>query len=110
MLIFLVSCLILWLPPGACIKLSFKSNRTTQSPLLALQLEKRSNFLRYGFAVCELPFYEICQTNVSRIECTELGCCYYKETCYKKAVPSYMKAFVALIVIILAVFSLFMLK
>uniref|UniRef100_A0A8C6YG93 Uncharacterized protein n=1 Tax=Naja naja TaxID=35670 RepID=A0A8C6YG93_NAJNA len=40
------------------------------------------------FEVCELPFYEVCQTNVSRIECTELGCCYHKETCYKKAVPS----------------------
>ncbi|XP_034274677.1 testis-expressed protein 29 isoform X1 [Pantherophis guttatus] len=109
MFIFLVPCL-LWLPSGACIKLSFKFNSGTQSPSRVLHLEKRSNFLRYGFAVCELPFYEVCQTNVSRIECTELGCCYHKETCYKKAVPSYMKAFIALIVIILAVFTLFMLQ
>lgn len=47
--IFLVPYL-LWLPSGACIKLSFKFNNATQLPSRVLQLEKRSNFLRYGFA------------------------------------------------------------
>uniref|UniRef100_A0A670YZS7 Uncharacterized protein n=1 Tax=Pseudonaja textilis TaxID=8673 RepID=A0A670YZS7_PSETE len=46
-----------------------------------------STFRQSVNTLCELPFYEVCQTNVSRIECTELGCCYHKETCYKKAVP-----------------------
>ncbi|XP_077200383.1 testis-expressed protein 29 [Paroedura picta] len=84
--------------------------RATKSPPLSLQLEKRdANFFRYGFAVCELPFYEICRDNVSRIECSELGCCFYKQACYKKAVPEYMKAFVGLIVFIFVIFILFVL-
>ncbi|XP_062983734.1 testis-expressed protein 29 [Elgaria multicarinata webbii] len=109
--IFLMYCLTLWSPPGACVKLSLKLDTAIQPPPLTVRLEKRNaNFLRYGFAVCELPFYEICRSNVSRIECSELGCCFHKETCYKKAVPQYMKAFVGLIVIIMVVFSLFMLQ
>ncbi|XP_061485664.1 testis-expressed protein 29 [Rhineura floridana] len=108
--ILLMYCLTLWSPPGACVQLSLKLERAVQSPPLTLQLEKRNaNFLRYGFAVCELPFYEICSSNVSRIKCSELGCCFHKETCYKKAVPQYMKAFIGLIVVVMVVFFLFML-
>ncbi|KAJ6667387.1 hypothetical protein lerEdw1_016508 [Lerista edwardsae] len=103
---FLFYCLTLWSAPGACVKL----DRAKQSSHSTLQLEKRdTKFYQYGLAVCELPFYEICRTNVSRIQCSELGCCYHKETCYKKAVPEYMKTFVALIVIIMVVFVLFVL-
>ncbi|CAI5771929.1 Hypothetical predicted protein [Podarcis lilfordi] len=87
-LIFLMYCLTLWSPPGLCVQSPLKFDRAIQSPPLPHRLEKRNtNFLRYGFAVCEFPFYEICRENVSRIECSELGCCYHKETCYKKAVP-----------------------
>ncbi|XP_053168941.1 testis-expressed protein 29 [Hemicordylus capensis] len=107
--IFLFYCLTLWPCPGACVKLSLKLDRAIQSPPLTHQLEKRdANFFRYGFAVCELPFYEICSLNVSRIQCSELGCCFHKETCYKKAVPQYMKTFVAFILIIMVIFVLFL--
>nr|XP_034972603.1 testis-expressed protein 29 [Zootoca vivipara] len=87
-LIFLICCLTLWSPPGLCVQSPLKLDRAIQSPPLPHRLEKRNtNFLRYGFAVCEFPFYEICRENVSRIECSELGCCFHKQTCYKKAVP-----------------------
>ncbi|XP_028583954.2 testis-expressed protein 29 [Podarcis muralis] len=109
-LIFLMYCLTLWSPPGLCVQSPLKLNRAIQSPPLPHRLEKRNtNFLRYGFAVCEFPFYEICRENVSRIECSELGCCYHKETCYKKAVPQYMKAFICLIVIVMVAFCIFVL-
>uniref|UniRef100_A0A8C8S2S3 Uncharacterized protein n=1 Tax=Pelusios castaneus TaxID=367368 RepID=A0A8C8S2S3_9SAUR len=39
------------------------------------------------FVVCELPLYEICSQNVSRIQCSILGCCFHKQICYRKAVP-----------------------
>lgn len=40
------------------------------------------------FAVCDIPLYDICDYNVSRDRCKELGCCFYKGICYEKAVPS----------------------
>nr|XP_020649955.1 testis-expressed protein 29 isoform X2 [Pogona vitticeps]XP_020649956.1 testis-expressed protein 29 isoform X2 [Pogona vitticeps]XP_020649957.1 testis-expressed protein 29 isoform X2 [Pogona vitticeps] len=108
--LLLMCCLTLW-SPVACVSLSLKLDGAIQSPHMAHQLEKRStNFLRYGFAVCELPFYEICNSNVSRIECSALGCCFHKETCYKKAVPQYMKAFVGLIWLLFGIFCLFLLQ
>ncbi|KAJ7319785.1 hypothetical protein JRQ81_019296 [Phrynocephalus forsythii] len=110
-LIFLVYCLTLWSPPVACVNMSLNLDKEIQSAHVAHELEKRStNFIRYGFAVCELPFHEICNSNVSRIECSALGCCFHKETCYKKAVPQYMKAFVALIWLLFGIFILFMLQ
>ncbi|XP_078246399.1 testis-expressed protein 29 [Pogona vitticeps] len=108
--LLLMCCLTLW-SPVACVSMSLKLDGAIQSPHMAHQLEKRStNFLRYGFAVCELPFYEICNSNVSRIECSALGCCFHKETCYKKAVPQYMKAFVGLIWLLFGIFCLFLLQ
>lgn len=35
-----------------------------------------------------IPLYDICDYNVSRDRCKELGCCFYKGICYEKAVPS----------------------
>uniref|UniRef100_A0A7M4FEL9 Uncharacterized protein n=1 Tax=Crocodylus porosus TaxID=8502 RepID=A0A7M4FEL9_CROPO len=61
----------------------------------------------FFIVVCELPFYEICDKNVSRIQCSVLGCCFHKEVCYKKAVPSYMQVFIILILVIMAAFILF---
>ncbi|KYO41314.1 testis-expressed sequence 29 protein [Alligator mississippiensis] len=76
-------------------------------PFTHLLKKRSSNFLQDGFAVCELPFYEICDKNVSRIQCSALGCCFHKEVCYKKAVPSYMQVFIILILVIMAAFILF---
>uniref|UniRef100_A0A4W2CUA0 Testis expressed 29 n=1 Tax=Bos indicus x Bos taurus TaxID=30522 RepID=A0A4W2CUA0_BOBOX len=56
------------------------------------------------FAVCDIPLYDICDYNVSRDRCKELGCCFYKGICYEKAVPSYVQVFSALIVIIAGAF------
>lgn len=39
-------------------------------------------------AVCDIPLYEICDYNITRDQCKELGCCFYRGVCYKKAVPS----------------------
>ena len=38
--------------------------------------------------MCDIPLYDICDYNVSRDRCKELGCCFYKGICYEKAVPS----------------------
>lgn len=38
-------------------------------------------------AVCDIPLYDICDYNVTRDRCKELGCCFYKGVCYEKAVP-----------------------
>lgn len=40
------------------------------------------------FAVCDIPLYDICDYNITRDRCKELGCCFYKDVCYEKAVPS----------------------
>uniref|UniRef100_A0A670JAJ0 Uncharacterized protein n=1 Tax=Podarcis muralis TaxID=64176 RepID=A0A670JAJ0_PODMU len=69
------------------------SGRTGKDPCLRPQRAATTHYGCNSFwaflfsEVCEFPFYEICRENVSRIECSELGCCYHKETCYKKAVP-----------------------
>ncbi|XP_062831516.1 testis-expressed protein 29 [Anolis carolinensis] len=108
--LFLMYCLTLW-SPGACVHLSDNMVKPIPSPPLAHQLKKRNaNFLQYGFAVCEIPFYKVCRPNVTRIACSELGCCYHKEVCYKKAMPQYMRAFIGLIFIVFAMFSLYMLQ
>ncbi|XP_045139745.1 testis-expressed protein 29 [Echinops telfairi] len=54
--------------------------------------------------VCDIPLYDICDYNVSRDRCKELGCCFYKDVCYEKAVPIYVQVFSALIVIISGAF------
>ncbi|XP_045628882.1 testis-expressed protein 29 isoform X1 [Ursus americanus] len=56
------------------------------------------------FAVCDIPLYDICDYNVTRDRCKELGCCFYKGVCYEKAVPIYVQVFSALIVIIAGAF------
>lgn len=38
--------------------------------------------------MCDIPLYDICDYNVSRDRCKELGCCFYKGICYEKALPS----------------------
>uniref|UniRef100_A0A8C6C5C7 Testis expressed 29 n=1 Tax=Monodon monoceros TaxID=40151 RepID=A0A8C6C5C7_MONMO len=52
------------------------------------------------FAVCDIPLYDICDYSVTRDQCKELGCCFYKGICYEKAVPTYVQVFSALIMII----------
>lgn len=44
--------------------------------------------VRLCFAVCDIPLYNICDYNITRDRCKELGCCFYKGVCYEKAVPS----------------------
>ncbi|GAB1292986.1 Testis-expressed protein 29 [Apodemus speciosus] len=39
--------------------------------------------------VCDIPLYDICDYNVTRDQCRQLGCCFYKGVCYEKAVPSF---------------------
>uniref|UniRef100_A0A667GP67 Uncharacterized protein n=1 Tax=Lynx canadensis TaxID=61383 RepID=A0A667GP67_LYNCA len=43
--------------------------------------------VRLCFAVCDIPLYNICDYNITRDRCKELGCCFYKGVCYEKAVP-----------------------
>ncbi|XP_032258415.1 testis-expressed protein 29 [Phoca vitulina] len=57
-----------------------------------------------GHRVCDIPLYDICDYNVTRDRCKELGCCFYKGVCYEKAVPVYVQVFSALIVIIAGAF------
>ncbi|XP_020021198.1 testis-expressed protein 29 [Castor canadensis] len=56
------------------------------------------------FLVCDIPLYDICDYNVTRDRCKELGCCFYKGVCYEKAVPIYVPVFSTLIVIVAGVF------
>ncbi|CAM2096472.1 testis-expressed protein 29 [Caretta caretta] len=77
------------------------------APFTHLLKKRSTNFLRHGFAVCELPLYEICSENVSRVQCSGLGCCFHKQICYRKAVPSYMQVFIILILLIMGSFILF---
>uniref|UniRef100_A0A2K5CLH9 Testis expressed 29 n=1 Tax=Aotus nancymaae TaxID=37293 RepID=A0A2K5CLH9_AOTNA len=39
------------------------------------------------FTVCDIPLCDICDYSVSRNQCRELGCCFYKGVCYEKVVP-----------------------
>ncbi|XP_013208881.1 testis-expressed protein 29 isoform X1 [Microtus ochrogaster] len=56
--------------------------------------------------VCDIPLYDICDYNVSRDRCKELGCCFYKGVCYEKAVPVYVQIFTALIMLIAIIFAI----
>ncbi|KAM9604634.1 testis-expressed protein 29 [Trichechus inunguis] len=68
------------------------------------EFKKSPSHLLKKFAVCDIPLYDICDYNVSRDQCKELGCCFYKGVCYEKAVPIYVQVFSALIVIISGAF------
>ncbi|XP_003928306.2 testis-expressed protein 29 [Saimiri boliviensis] len=68
------------------------------------EVKKSSPHLLKQFAVCDIPLYDICDYNVSRDRCKELGCCFYRGVCYEKVVPIYGQVFSALIVIIAAAF------
>ncbi|XP_015442814.1 testis-expressed protein 29 [Pteropus alecto] len=68
------------------------------------EFKKSPSHLLKKFAVCDIPLYDICDYNVTRDRCKELGCCFYKGVCYEKAVPSYVQVFSALIVIIAGAF------
>ncbi|XP_051686467.1 testis-expressed protein 29 [Oryctolagus cuniculus] len=70
----------------------------------APEIKKSPPHLLKKFAVCDIPLYDICDYNVSRDRCKELGCCFYKGVCYEKAVPVYVQVFSALIVIIAGAF------
>ncbi|XP_051037895.1 testis-expressed protein 29 [Phodopus roborovskii] len=70
----------------------------------APELKKSPPHLLKKFAVCDIPLYEICDYNISRDRCKDLGCCFYKGVCYEKAVPIYVQVFSALIVLIAGVF------
>ncbi|XP_042118680.1 testis-expressed protein 29 isoform X2 [Peromyscus maniculatus bairdii] len=56
------------------------------------------------FAVCDIPLYEICDYNITRDQCKDLGCCFYRGVCYKKAVPIYVHVFSVLIMLIAGFF------
>ncbi|XP_061027041.1 testis-expressed protein 29 [Eubalaena glacialis] len=70
----------------------------------APEFKKSPSHLLKTFAVCDIPLYDICDYNVTRDRCQELGCCFYKGICYEKAVPTYVQVFSALIVIIAGAF------
>ncbi|XP_077926083.1 testis-expressed protein 29 [Halichoerus grypus] len=70
----------------------------------APEFKKSPSHLLKKFAVCDIPLYDICDYNVTRDRCKELGCCFYKGVCYEKAVPVYVQVFSALIVIIAGAF------
>uniref|UniRef100_A0A8D0RE96 Testis expressed 29 n=1 Tax=Sus scrofa TaxID=9823 RepID=A0A8D0RE96_PIG len=66
----------------------------------APEFKKSPSHLLKKFAVCDIPLYDICDYNVTRDRCKELGCCFYKGVCYEKAVPSYVQFFSVLIVLV----------
>ncbi|XP_002742585.1 testis-expressed protein 29 [Callithrix jacchus] len=68
------------------------------------EVKKSPPHLLKQFTVCDIPLYDICDYNVSRDRCKELGCCFYEGVCYEKAVPVYVQVFSALIVIIAVAF------
>ncbi|XP_077014811.1 testis-expressed protein 29 [Tamandua tetradactyla] len=68
------------------------------------EIKKSPKQLLKKFAVCDIPLYDICDYNVSRDRCKDLGCCFYRGVCYEKAVPVYVQVFSALIVIIAGAF------
>ncbi|XP_068787326.1 testis-expressed protein 29 isoform X2 [Struthio camelus] len=106
---FLVVCfLIAWALPAVHVNFSPESgNKAKSEPFVSFLMRRSSNFLQSGFAGCELPLYEICHQNVSRIQCSAIGCCFHKPTCYRKAVPSYVRVFIVLIFLVLISFTLF---
>ncbi|XP_047408817.1 testis-expressed protein 29 [Sciurus carolinensis] len=70
----------------------------------APEVKKSPPHLLKKFAVCDIPLYDICDYNVSRDRCKDLGCCFYKGVCYEKAVPMYVQVFSVLIVVIAVAF------
>ncbi|CAO2611434.1 Testis-expressed protein 29 [Lemmus lemmus] len=68
------------------------------------EIKKSPPHLLKKFAVCDIPLYDICDYNITRDRCKELGCCFYKGVCYEKAVPIYVQVFSVLIVLIAGVF------
>ncbi|XP_064348980.1 testis-expressed protein 29 [Camelus dromedarius] len=70
----------------------------------APEFKKSPSHLLKKFAVCDIPLYDICDYNVTRDRCKELGCCFYKGVCYEKAVPIYVQVFSALVVVIAGAF------
>ncbi|XP_027446688.1 testis-expressed protein 29 [Zalophus californianus] len=70
----------------------------------APEFKKSPSHLLKKFAVCDIPLYDICDYNITRDRCKELGCCFYKGVCYEKAVPVYVQVFSVLIVIIAGAF------
>ncbi|XP_069858027.1 testis-expressed protein 29 [Dipodomys merriami] len=68
------------------------------------EVKKSPPHLLKKFAVCDIPLYDICDYNVTRDRCKDLGCCFYKGVCYEKGIPVYVHVFSALIVIIAAAF------
>ncbi|XP_010618264.1 testis-expressed protein 29 [Fukomys damarensis] len=68
------------------------------------EVKKSPPHLLQQFAVCDIPLYTICDYNVSRDRCKELGCCFYKSVCYEKAVPVYVHVFSILVTIIAVTF------
>ncbi|XP_041586767.1 testis-expressed protein 29 [Vulpes lagopus] len=77
---------------------------STATMRYAPEFKKSPSHLLKKFAVCDIPLYDICDYNVTRDRCKELGCCFYKGVCYEKAVPIYVQVFSALIVIIAGAF------
>ncbi|XP_013371169.1 PREDICTED: testis-expressed sequence 29 protein isoform X2 [Chinchilla lanigera] len=63
--------------------------------------KKSPPHLLQKFAVCDIPLYNICDYNVSRDRCKELGCCFYKSVCYEKAMPIYVHLSSILLVVII---------
>ncbi|KAM7328921.1 hypothetical protein ACRRTK_013013 [Alexandromys fortis] len=70
------------------------------------EIKKSPSHLLKKFAVCDIPLYDICDYNISRDRCKELGCCFYKGVCYEKAVPIYVQIFSALMVLIAVIFTI----
>uniref|UniRef100_A0A452ITK7 Uncharacterized protein n=1 Tax=Gopherus agassizii TaxID=38772 RepID=A0A452ITK7_9SAUR len=62
-------------------------NATFNGITLIANVKSVALFFVFFFVVCELPLYEICSQNVSRVQCSALGCCFHKQICYRKAVP-----------------------
>ncbi|XP_008846662.1 testis-expressed protein 29 [Nannospalax galili] len=70
----------------------------------APEIKKSPPHLLKKLAVCDRPLYKICDYNITRDRCRDLGCCFYKGVCYEKAVPIYVQVFSALIVLIAGAF------
>ncbi|XP_076769861.1 testis-expressed protein 29 isoform X2 [Arvicanthis niloticus] len=68
------------------------------------EIKKSPPHLLKQFAVCDIPLYDICDYNVTRDQCKQLGCCFYKSVCYEKAVPIYVQVFSILIVVMAGAF------
>ncbi|MEJ1274241.1 hypothetical protein NN561_005123 [Cricetulus griseus] len=68
------------------------------------EFKKSPPHLLKKFAVCDIPLYDICDYNITRDRCKDLGCCFYKGVCYEKAVPVYVQVLSVLIVFVAGIF------